>query len=177
MPFKFQLQKLMDIMEMQEKRIDARVLECTARRNAEQDALDEMSTRRHAAQKGLSASMAAGATGDVAASNDYIQLLGLKVDAQAKQVQMAQQTLDAVLLEQQKARREREKFEKLKQKKFEEWLLQEKKREAQRTDEMAGTIFMKQRAIAEEERLIELERLEKLQKLQLLRQLREKQTP
>lgn len=174
MPFRFQLQKLMDIMEMQEKRIDAKVLEAQARHRAEQDALDELTIRRQAAQKGLSTQMSAGATADVASSNDYIQLLGLKADAQAKRVQAAQGVLDAAQAEQRKARQEREKFEKLKDKKRLEYLAEEKRKDARRTDEMAGTIFMKQRALLEADRLDELERLEKLEKLKLLRAMREK---
>ena len=173
MPFRYQLQKVLDLMERREKAIDAQVLEASARLNAEQGALDEIELRKTAAQKGLGAQMASGAT-DVAASNDYIQVLGQRADAQKKNVRLAEKRLDEVQAVQTKARQERQKIEKHKAMKHGEWLEKDKKREAQRIDEMAGTIFMKQRNAKEAEQNEQLERLQKLQQLKALKALREK---
>lgn len=174
MPFRYQLQKVLDLMERREKSIDAEVMEASAIRNREQDKLNEIDLRKAAAQKGLQTQMASGATGDVAASNDYIQLLNIRLEQQARQLKAADEKLDDAKKRQFEARKERQKIEKHKEMKLEDWKAQEKKKDAQRIDEMAGTIFMKKRYLAEEANQEELDRLEKLQKLKLLRELREK---
>ena len=74
MPFRYKLQTVLGLLEKKEKQIDAEVLEVARKRDIELDKLNEMEMRKNAAQKGLAGQMAAGAT-DVAASNDYIQLL------------------------------------------------------------------------------------------------------
>jgi flagellar export protein FliJ len=173
MPFRYKLQNLMTLLEKKEKQIDAEVMEAKAKRDKEMDVLNEMETRRTAAQKGLANSMAAGAM-DVAASNDYIQLLGMKADQQRNQLKAAETALEAVKKRQEEARRERTKLEKHKEMMFEQWKIEEKKREAKKTDDMASTIFMKKRKLLEEERLEELDRMEKYQKLMMLRAMQEK---
>lgn len=174
MPFRYQMQKVLDLMNNREKAIDAEVMAATARRDEEQAKLGEIEMRKTAAQKGLSAQMSAGATADVAASNDYIQAMNLRAEAQMKHVKAAQAVVDAAKEKQTAARRERKKIEQHKEMKFKIWQAEEKKREAKRMDEMAGTIFMKKRALAEEANREELERLEKLEQLRMLRELREK---
>lgn len=174
MPFRYQLQKVLNLMENREKAIDAELLGATALRNVELAKLNEIETRKTAAQKGLNAQMASGATPDVAASNDYIQLLDLRRESQSKALAAANKVVDDVTKRQTEARKERQKLEKHKTMKLEEWKIEDKKREAKRTDEMAGTIFMKNRAKAEENAIEELDRLDKMEKLKLLRQMREK---
>lgn len=173
MPFRYQMQKVLQLMELQEKQCDAEVLARTRERNAEQDLLNELQQRKAASQKGLQAQMSAGATPDVAASNDYIQHLNLKMAAQEKRLALAQGKLDAATELQHEARRNRKKMEAHRDKAKEAWALDEKKAEAKRTDEMAGTIFMKKRGLAAEEELEAAERLAKLEALRKLRALRE----
>lgn len=173
MPFRYQLQKVQDLKEKEKKAIDAEVMEKSARRNAEQAKLDELEMRRAAAQKGLAAQMAQGAT-DVAASNDYIQLLGVRAEGQRKVLKDAEAVLAEAVGRQTEVQKFLKKLEKHREMKFTEWQAKEKKREAQRIDEMAGTIFMKKRAALEEATLEELDRMEKLEKLKLLRAMREK---
>lgn len=174
MPFRYQLQKVQDLKEKEKKSIDAEVMQKTAVRNAERDKLDELEIRKTAAQKGLNSQMAAGATADVAASNDYIQLLGLRIEAQRKVLQAAESTLAEATGRQVEVQRFLKKLEKHREMKYLVWEAQQKKKEAQRIDEMAGTIFMKKRFAAEEANAEELDRLEKLEKLRLLRAMREK---
>lgn len=174
MPFRYQLQKVLDLIERKEKEVDAKVMAAAAKRDIEQGKLDEIDVRRNAAQKGLSAQMAAGATPDVAASNDYIQMLGQKLDAQKRALATAEQELKAVQEVQTQVRRERSKLEKHKEMKLVEYQAVMKKKEAQRIDEMAGTIFMKRRNALEEENAELADRLEKLEKLKLLREMRAK---
>jgi flagellar export protein FliJ len=174
MPFRYQLQKVLDLMERREKSLDAEVMEASAIRNRELDKFNEMDTRKAAAQKGLQAQMASGATGDVAASNDYIQLLNLRLEQQNKMLKAADAQLEDAKKRQFEARKERQKIEKHKEMKLAEYKIVEKKKDAQKIDEMAGTIFMKKRYAAEEANLEELDRLEKLQKLRLLQEMREK---
>lgn len=171
MPFKYQLQKVLDMMEKRKKALDAEVMLKRAALNAEQDKLGEMSTRKNAAQKGLSASMAAGATADVAASNDYIQLLNLKIEAQTKAVKAAEAALKDAEGRRTELQKEMKKFEQHKEIKLLEWQAVQKKKEAQRTDEMAGTIFRKKRLAADEANAEEEERLERIRRLQALRAL------
>lgn len=173
MPFRYKLQNLLTLLEKKEQQIDAEVLEVTRKRDIELDKLNELEVRKNAAQKGLSNQMAAG-TADVAASNDYIQLLNQKAQQQNQALKAVETALDEVKKRQSEARRERTKLEKHREMMLDVWKLEEKKREAKRTDDMAGTIFMKKRALLEEERLLELERMEKMEKLQLLRAMREK---
>lgn len=173
-PFRYQMQKVLDLMVNKEKAIDAEVLSKTAERDLEQAKLDEIRLRKAAAQKGLSAQMSAGATGDVASSNDYIQMLDQRAEAQAKVLRAREEVLKEAKERQKIAKQERNKIEKHRDKKQEEWAAEEKKREAKRTDEMAGTIFMKKRAQLEEANLEELERLEKMAKLKAFQELRDK---
>jgi flagellar export protein FliJ len=173
-PFRYQLQKVLDLMETREKSLEADVLAAQQRFNIEQDKLDEINTRKTAAQKGLSGQMASGATTDVKANNDYIQMLDLRLEAQYKSLSSFQKELDAAIDKQMAARRERQKIEKHKEMKFDIFKLEQKKKDAQRIDEMAGTIFMKKRAQNEESAREDGERLEKMEKLRLLRELREK---
>jgi flagellar export protein FliJ len=173
MPFRYKLQNVLSLLEKKEKQIDAEVLEASRKRDIELDKLNELEVRKTAAQKGLSGQMAAGAT-DVAASNDYIQMLNQKAEQQNKALKASEAALDEVKKRQADARRERSKLEKHKEMMLDLWKLEEKKRDAKRIDDMAGTIFMKKRALLEAERLDELERLEKLEKLRMLRALREK---
>jgi flagellar export protein FliJ len=173
MPFRYKLQNVLSLLEKKEKQIDAEVLEASRKRDIELDKLNELEVRKTAAQKGLSGQMAAGAT-DVAASNDYIQLLNQKAEQQNRALKASEAALDEVKKRQADARRERSKLEKHKEMMLDLWKLEEKKRDAKRIDDMAGTIFMKKRALLEAERLDELERLEKLEKLRMLRALREK---
>lgn len=174
MPFRYQLQKALDLREREEKRVDAEVLDAQRRVANEQGVLDEIELRKAAAQKGLSAQMTAGATSDVAASNDYIQSLNMRIELQMRALRAAQEALNVVKAKQTEVRTARQKLEKHKDLKRAEWLIEDKKREAKRMDEMAGTIFMKKRLANEEATLEELDRLEKLAKLQLLRAMREK---
>lgn len=174
MAFRYQLQKVLDLIERKEKEVDAKVMAAAARRDIEQGKLDEIDIRRNAAQKGLSAQMSAGATPDVAASNDYIQLLGQKLDTQKRALATAEQELKAIQEVQTQVRRERSKLEKHREMKLVEYQAVVKKKEAQRIDEMAGTIFMKRRKALEEENADLAERLEKLEKLKLLREMRDK---
>lgn len=173
MPFKYQLQKALDLREREEKRVDAEVLDAQRKLKAEQDRLAEIDMRKAAAQKGLNAQMAAGATGDVAASNDYIQSLSLRIEQQQKLVSAANAVLNEVKSRQAEVRQARQKLEKHREMKLVEWQAEQKKKDAKRIDEMAGTIFMKKRMLAEEAGIEELERFEKLAKLQALRALRE----
>lgn len=174
MPFRYQLQKVQDLKDKEKKAIDAEVMEKSARRNQEQDKLDELEIRRAAAQKGLASQMAAGATGDVAASNDYIQLLGMRIEAQRKVLAQAEAVLAEATGRQTEVQKFLKKLEKHRDMKFADWQAVQKKKEAQRIDEMAGTIFMKKRLAAEETALEELDRMEKLEKLRLLKAMREK---
>ena len=174
MAFKYQLQRVLDLIERKEKEVDAKVMAAASRRDVEQGKLDEIDLRRHAAQKGLSAQMSAGATPDVAASNDYIQMLGQKLDSQKKALANAQQELEAIQEVQNHVRRERSKLEKHREMKLTDYQAVVKKKEAQRIDEMAGNIFMKRRKGLEEENAELADRLEKLDKLKLLREMREK---
>lgn len=174
MPFRYQMQKVLDLMVNREKAIDAEVMAATAVRDGEKAKLDEIELRKVAAQKGLNAQMASGATADVASSNDYIQVLGQRAEAQARLLRAADGKLAEVKERQKIAKQERNKIEKHRDLKLEQWKAEEKKKEAKRMDEMAGTIFMKKRAATEENNLEELARLEKLQKLQALKDLREK---
>lgn len=174
MAFKYQMQKVLYLMENREKAIDAEVLAASHARNIEQDKLNEIELRKTAAQKGLNAQMASGATSDVASSNDYIQLLNLRVEAQMKVLKAAEQVVEAAKEKQMVARRERQKIEKHKEMKFKEWLIEDKKKEAKRIDEMAGNIFMKKRAMNAEMAIEDMERMEKMQKLELLKLMREK---
>ena len=173
MPFRYKLQTVLSLLEKKEKQIDAEVLEVARKRDIELDKLNEMEMRKNAAQKGLAGQMAAGAT-DVAASNDYIQLLNQRAQQQAAALKAVETELEGVKKKQAEARRERTKLEKHKEMMLDQWKVEEKKREAKRTDDMAGTIFMKKRALLEEERLEELARMEKYEMLQKLRALREK---
>jgi flagellar export protein FliJ len=173
MPFRYKLQNVLSLLEKKEKQIDAEVLEAARKRDLEMDKLNELETRKNAAQKGLSNQMASGAT-DVAASNDYIQLLALKAQTQNQALKAAEKALEDVKKRQAEARRERTKLDKHKEMQLEVWKLEEKKRDAKKIDEMAGTIFMKKRNLLEEERLEELDRAEKMNKLRLLQALREK---
>ncbi|MDB5096706.1 MAG: Flagellar export protein FliJ [Cyanobacteria bacterium RYN_339] len=174
MPFRYQMQKVLDLMLNREKAIDAEVMAATAARNIEQAKLDEIDMRKNAAQKGLSAQMGAGATADVAASNDYIQALNLRAEAQMKYVKAAQTVVNAASEKQTAARRERKKIEQHKEMKLKIWQAEEKKKDAKKMDEMAGTIFMKKRALNEENARDEAERDVKMEQLRLLRELREK---
>jgi flagellar export protein FliJ len=174
MPFRYQMQKVLDLMMNREKAIDAEVQAATAIRDAEKAKLDEIDMRKLAAQKGLSAQMAAGATSDVAASNDYIQVLNQRAEAQARVLRGHQATLEAVKVRQVIAKQERNKIEKHREVKEDIWKAEEKKKEAKRMDEMAGTIFMKKRLQNEEANREELERSEKMAALKVLRELRDK---
>ena len=174
MAFRYQLQKVLDLIERKEKEVDAKVMAAAAKRDLEQAKLDELDVRKNAAQKGLGAQMAAGATPDVAASNDYIQMLGQKQEQQKRSLAMARQELEAIQEIQTQVRRERSKLEKHKEMKLVEHQAVVKKKEAQRIDEMAGTIFMKRRNALEAENIELAERLEKMEKLKLLREMREK---
>lgn len=174
MPFKYQLQKVLDLIERKEKEVDAKVMAAAARRDIEQAKLAELELRKNAAQKGLGAQMAAGATPDVAASNDYIQMLGQKQEQQKQALGKALKELEAIQEIQTQVRRERTKLEKHKEMKLVEYQAVVKKKEAQRIDEMAGTIFMKRRYREEEENAELADRLEKMEKLKLLREMREK---
>lgn len=174
MPFRYQLQKVLDLMETREKTIDAEVLALTAAKDAEAARLAEAGARHEAAQKGLAAQMTEGAVADVASRNDYLQFLQLKIDQQARVVAEAEKKLSAAVERQVKARQERQKIEKHKAMKLDAWILDEKKREAKRIDEMAGTIFMKRRNALEESATEESERLERLAKLRMLQALKEK---
>lgn len=173
-PFRYKLQKILDLMEKREKQVDAEVLAAKAKRDAELDALQAITVRRTAAQKGLQAQMAQGATPDVAASNDYIQALGMRAEAQNRRVKEAEQVLDAATKKQMAVRRDRQRIEKHKEMKHVIYQAEEKSREAKRIDEMAGTMFMKKRQREDEALTEEQERLEKLEKLKLLKALREK---
>jgi flagellar export protein FliJ len=173
-PFRYKLQKVLDLMEKREKQVDAEVLAAKARRDAEADALRAITVRQSAAQKGLQAQMAQGATPDVASSNDYIQALGLRAEAQAKRVKEAEQVLEVATKKQMEVRRDRQRIEKHKDMKRVLYQVEEKAKEAKRIDEMAGTMFMKKRQRDEEALTEEQERLEKLEKLKLLKALREK---
>lgn len=174
MPFRYQLQKVLNLMETREKTLDAEVLAAKAERDAEAAKLAEATARHDAAQTGLAAQMAEGAVPDVAARNDYVQFLQSRIDMQAKVLAGSESKLAAATERQMKARQERQKIEKHKAMKLEDWKVQEKKREAQRIDEMAGTIFMKRRNAAEESAAEESERLERLMKLRALQALKEK---
>jgi flagellar export protein FliJ len=174
MPFRYQLQKVLDLIERKEKEVDAKVMAAAARRDGEQAKLDEIDMRKNAASKGLSAQMAAGATPDVAASNDYIQMLGQRKEQQQRALVQAEKDLEAVKEIQTQVRRERSKLEKHREMKLTEYQAVVKKKEAQRIDEMAGTIFMKRRNALEEENAELADRMEKLQKLKLLQAMREK---
>src|SRR5207302_1203011 len=110
MAFNYQLQKVLTLMEDEEKRIDGLVMEASSRRDAELAIQAEIETRKAAAQKGLGAQMAAGATPDVAASNDYIQVLNLKLEAQMKQVKAAEGRLGELKARQVEARTKRQKI-------------------------------------------------------------------
>lgn len=171
--FRYKLQNVLTLLEKKEKQIDAEVLEAVRKRDIELDKLNELETRKTAAQKGLSNQMASGAS-DVAASNDYIQLLNQKAQAQGQALKAAENALEEVKKRQADARRERTKLEKHKEMQFELWKLEEKKRDAKKIDDMAGTIFMKKRKLLEEENLEALDRLEKMEKLRLLQALRAK---
>ena len=173
MPFRYQLQKALDLREREEKRVDAEVLDAQRQLANEQGVLNEIELRKAAAQKGLSAQMTAGATSDVAASNDYIQSLNMRIELQMRSVRAAQEALNVVKTKQAEVRQARQKLEKHKDIKRAEWLIEDKKREAKRMDEMAGTIFMKKRLAADEALNEELDRMEKLAKLKLLRALRD----
>lgn len=173
MPFRYKLQNVLTLLEKKEKQIDAEVLETARKRDSELDRLNELETRKNAAQKGLSNQMASGAV-DVAASNDYIQLLAQKAQTQNQALKAAERALEEVKKRQADARRERTKLDKHKEMELVLWKLEEKKRDAKKIDEMAGTIFMKKRNLLEEERLEDLDRTEKMQKLRLLQALREK---
>ncbi len=174
MAFNYNLQKVLTLIEKKEKEVDAKVMAAAARRDIEQAKLDEMDMRRNAAHKGLSAQMAAGATPDVAASNDYITMLGQRQEQQRRHLKAATQELEQIQEIQTNVRKERSKLEKHKEMKFVEYQAVVKKKEAQRIDEMAGTIFMKRRNLAEEENAELADRLDKMQKLKLLQQMREK---
>lgn len=174
MPFRYQLQRVLDLIERKEKEVDAKVMAAAARRDLEQHKLDELDVRKNAAQKGLSVQMSAGATPDVAASNDYIQLLGQKQDQQKRALALARQDLEAIQEIQNQVKRERGKLEKHKEMKNVEYQAVVKKKEAQRIDEMAGNIFMKRRKALEEENIELAQRLDKMDKLKLLREMREK---
>lgn len=173
MPFRYRMQKVLQLMELQEKQCDAEVMARTKDRDAEQDVLNELGLRKAASQKGLQAQMTAGATPDVAASNDYIQHLNLKIAAQEKRVAEANAKLKSATDLQHEARRNRKKIEAHRDKAKEVWAVEEKKAEAKRMDEMAGTIFMKKRGLAAEAELEAAERLAKLEALRALRARRE----
>ena len=165
---------MLELIERKEKEVDAKAMAADAKRAAEQAKLDEIDMRRNAAQKGLSAQMNAGATPDVAASNDYIQLLGQRLDAQKSVVAAAEKELEAIREVLKQVRKEKGKLEKHREMKLDDYKAQEKKKEARRIDEMAGTIFMKRRNAIEEENLELADRMDKLEKLKLLRAMREK---
>lgn len=172
--FRYSLQRVLDLIERKEKEVDAKVLAASARRDEALGALSQAEFRRDSAQKGLNAQMSAGATGDVAASNDYIQFLGQKIARQQLAVGEAEAALKEAQTLQQAVRKERMKLEKHREMKRAEWLEGERRKEARRVDEMAGTIFMKKRVAQEEEQRELLERLEKLEKLRQMRALRER---
>lgn len=174
MPFNYNLQKILDLIEKKQKEIDAKVMASAAKRAIEQGKLDEMELRRSAAQKGLGAQMAAGATPDVAASNDYITMLGQRQEQQKRHVVTAENELKAIQEVQTTVREERSKLEKHREMKLVDYQAVVKKKEAQRIDEMAGTIFMKRRNALEEENNELADRMDKMQKLKLLKEMREK---
>lgn len=174
MAFRYSLQRVLDLIERKEKEVDAKVLAASATRDQAMASLSQAEFRRDSAQKGLSAQMSTGATGDVAASNDYIQFLGLKIAQQQRAVQEADVALKEAQALQQSVRKERMKLEKHREMKRAEWAEDERRKEARRVDEMAGTIFMKKRLAQDEEQREVLERLEKLEKLRQLRALRER---
>jgi flagellar export protein FliJ len=169
MPFKYALQKVLSLMEQKEKSLDADVLAKTTVRDELLAELKEIEARQTAAEKGLKSQMESGATTDVAAANDYIQMVRFKYQAQDKKVKSAQYDLDLATAARDKQRQEKAKIEKHREMKLADYKILEKKKEAQRTDEMAGTIFMKKRLLEEEARIEEAERLERLAKLALAR--------
>jgi flagellar export protein FliJ len=174
MPFRYSLQRVLDLVERKEREVDAKVMAAVAARDQELARLADIEFRRAAAQKGLSSQMQAGPTSDVAAANDYIQFLGQRLVQQQRMLTSAEDSLKQIQELQQAVRRERRKLEKHREMKRDEWSDEERRREARRIDEMAGGIFMKRRFALDEEQAELAERLEKLEKLRQLRELRDR---
>ncbi|MEB3330121.1 MAG: flagellar export protein FliJ [Candidatus Sericytochromatia bacterium] len=174
MPFRYSLQRVLDLVDRKEREVDAKVMAAASARDQELARLADLEFRRTAAQKGLNGQLQAGPAADVAAANDYIQFLGQRLGQQQRALAAAEDSLKQIQELQQAVRRERRKLEKHREMKRDEWSAEERRREARRIDEMAGGIFMKRRFAAEEEQAEVLERLEKLEKLRQLRELRER---
>lgn len=176
MPFRYSLQRVLDLIERKEREVDAKVMAAAATRDHELAKLADVEFRRTAAQKGLNNQMAAGATPDVAAANDYIQFLGQRINQQQRLLAEAEASLKELQTLQSNVRKERKKLEKHKDMKRDEWQAEERRREARRIDEMAGGIFMKRRFALDEEQRELAERLEKLELLRQMRDQRERES-
>ncbi|MEB3221519.1 MAG: flagellar export protein FliJ [Candidatus Sericytochromatia bacterium] len=175
MPFRYNLQRVLDLVERKEREVDAKVMAAAAARDHELAKLADIEFRRASAQKGLATQMQAGPASDVAAANDYIQFLGQRMSQQQRALNEAEAGLKQIQELQQAVRKERRKLEKHREMKRDEWMAEERRREARRIDEMAGGIFMKRRFALDEEQAELAERLEKLEKLRQLRELRERE--
>jgi flagellar FliJ protein len=150
--FKYRLQKVLD---MRAKREDNLKLDAAARkreRDAEQATLDDLKERQQNSQRQMNDQLAAGRTADVQMSNDYLGALADKIKAQEAKLKAAEALLEAAEADHKKAKKDLEAVKKHQEKTRERWLMEEKRLEGIRQDEMAGNMYaLKQRKLRDDE--------------------------
>ena len=172
--FLYRLQKVLDLRIRKADQLKLELASATRLRDAEVVKLNQLVERRQKAQKALETQLAEGAVAEVQMTNDFIQAVNAKVEAQNKAVARANKNVEELRKKLLEASKERQIMDKHKEKKREEWLLEQKRIEAKNTDEMAGNIYHAGRrklngSLEEEARYADVQ-----QKLQLLKMLREK---
>lgn len=149
--FRYRLQKVLDLRQRKEDQLKLDLAAATRLRDSEVVKLNQMVDRRQKAQKALEGHLAEGAIAEVQMTNDFIQAVTAKVDAQNRSVARASATVEETRKKLLEASKERQIMEKHKEKQKEVWMIEQKKLEAKVADEQAGNIFNLARRKREED--------------------------
>jgi len=139
--FKYRLQIVLDLRIRKEDQLKLDLAAATRVRDGEVVKLNQMVDRRQKAQKSLEGHLAEGAVSEVQMTNDFIQAMTAKVDAQNRSVARANVNVEEIRKKLMEASKERQIMDKHKEKAKEEWMAEQKKLEAKTVDEQAGNIF------------------------------------
>ena len=153
--FKYRLEKVLEFRTRKVETLQGELALAIRDRDTEVAMLNALSEKRGKAQKSLEGYLSRGEVAEVQATNTFLENLSKKLDAQERMVSKMNESVDEIRKKLVVASKEKKIMVKHKEKKKEEWKVEQAKIDAKKLDEMAGTIFRqnlaKKRLVIEEE--------------------------
>ncbi len=160
--FQYRLEKVLDFRARKVETLQAELALAIRDRDTEVAMLNALSEKRQKAQKSLEGYLARGDVAEVQQTNSFLENMANKIESQTKMVAKMNESVELIRKKLVVASKEKKIMDKHKEKKLEEWKVEQGKIEAKKLDEMAGTIFRKNLAMKlltqeEEDRRLEMQ--------------------